>query len=92
MTWAGAAIVVVLIVAAIGARLLAVRAWRAGWIGDGALVLLSIARFPAIALAFGLILHVPMPLLVLLTLISLVPGLLLSRVIRDVAGEQSTRR
>ena len=90
MTWV-AALVVVLIVVAFAARPLAVRLWRAGWIGDGALVVLSIARFPALVFAFGLILRVPVPLLILVTLLSLVPGFLLSRVVRDVTREQIDR-
>jgi hypothetical protein len=86
--WFAALVVVV----AVGARVVAVPLWRAGWIGDGALFGLSIARFPAITFAVGLILRVPLPLLVLLTVISLVPGLVRSRVIHDPPRGESARR
>jgi len=91
MIWIGG-LVVGLIVAAVGARLVAVPLWRAGWISDRALFVLSIARFPALTFAFGLLLRVTLPLLLLLTLISLVPGLVMSRVIREVVRDQSARR
>ena len=91
MTWL-AALVVVLIVVAVGARLVAVSLWRAGLISDRALFVLSIARFPAVTFAFGLILRVPIPLLLLITAVSLVPGVLMSRVVRVGPREQSTGR
>jgi len=83
---------VVLIVVAVGARPLAVRLWLAGLISDRALFIASVARFPAIVLAFGLILRVPLPLLLLLTSLSLVPGLLFSRVVHDAIQKRPTRR
>jgi len=89
--WVGA-LVVVLIVVAVGARPLAVRLWLAGLISDRALFIASVARFPAIVLAFGLILRVPLPLLLLLTSLSLVPGLLFSRVVHDAIQKRPTRR
>jgi len=89
--WVGA-LVVVLIVVAAGARPLAVRLWLAGLISDRALFIASVARFPAIVLAFGLILRVPLPLLLLLTSLSLVPGLLFSRVVHDAIQKRPTRR
>ena len=89
--WIGA-LVVVLIVVAVGARPLAVRLWLAGLISDRALFIASVARFPAIVLAFGLILRVPLPLLLLLTSLSLVPGLLFSRVVHDAIQKRPTRR
>ena len=89
--WIGA-LVVVLIVVAVGARPVAVRLWLAGLISDRALFIASVARFPAIVLAFGLILRVPLPLLLLLTSLSLVPGLLSSRVVHDAIQKRPTRR
>ena len=89
--WVGA-LVVVLIVVAVGARPVAVRLWLAGLISDRALFIASVARFPAIVLAFGLILRVPLPLLLLLTSLSLVPGLLFSRVVHDAIQKRPTRR
>ena len=89
--WIGA-LVVVLIVVAVGARPVAVRLWLTGLISDRALFVASVARFPAIVLAFGLILRVPLPLLLLLTLLSLVPGLLFSRVVHDAIQKRPTRR
>jgi len=89
--WVGA-LVVVLIVVAVCARPLAVRLWLAGLISDRALFIASVARFPAIVLAFGLILRVPLPLLLLLTSLSLVPGLLFSRVVHDAIQKRPTRR
>jgi hypothetical protein len=91
LVWVGA-LVVVLIVVAVGARPLAVRLWLAGLISDRALFIASVARFPAIVLAFGLILRVPLPLLLLLTSLSLVPGLLFSRVVHDAIQKRPTRR
>jgi hypothetical protein len=91
LVWVGA-LVVVLIVVAAGARPLAVRLWLAGLISDRALFIASVARFPAIVLAFGLILRVPLPLLLLLTSLSLVPGLLFSRVVHDAIQKRPTRR
>jgi hypothetical protein len=92
MTWVVATFVAFVIVGAVVLRAVAVGLWRASVIGDRALVILSISRFPAVTFAFGLILRVPLPLLVVVTLISLLPGLLLSRVIRETIGEQSARR
>jgi len=91
LVWVGA-LVVVLIVVAVGARPVAVRLWLAGLISDRALFIASVARFPAIVLAFGLILRVPLPLLLLLTSLSLVPGLLFSRVVHDAIQKRPTRR
>jgi hypothetical protein len=88
----GAALVAVVVLAAVLARPIAVRLWLAGMISDRALFVASVARFPALVLTFGLLLRVPIPLLVLLTVLSLVPGLLLSRVVRDVIHEHSPDR
>lgn len=79
----GAALVAVVILVAIFARPLAVRLWLAGMISDRVLFAASVARFPALVFVFGLILRVPLPLLLLLAVLSLVPGLLLSRVVRQ---------
>jgi hypothetical protein len=87
-----AALVFLVILAALVARPVAVRLWLAGLISDRALFVASVARFPAIVLAFGLILRVPLPLLLLLTLLSLVPGLLFSRVVHDAIQKRPTRR
>jgi hypothetical protein len=70
----------------------AIRLWLAGLISDRALFLASIARFPVVVFVFGLILRAPMPLLVLLTIVSLVPGLLLSRVVHDGSVKHPTGR
>jgi hypothetical protein len=87
-----AALVVLVILAAVIIRPLAVRLWREGLIGDRALFIASVARFPALVLAFGLMLRVPLPPLILLTLLSLLPGLLLSRVVHDATQKRPTRR
>jgi hypothetical protein len=79
----GAALVAVVILVAIFARPVAVRLWLAGMISDRVLFAASVARFPALVFVFGLILRVPLPLLLLLAVLSLVPGLLLSRVVRQ---------
>jgi hypothetical protein len=79
----GAVLVAVVILVAIFARPLAVRLWLAGMISDRVLFAASVARFPALVFVFGLILRVPLPLLLLLAVLSLVPGLLLSRVVRQ---------
>jgi hypothetical protein len=76
-------LVAVVILVAIFARPLAVRLWLAGMISDRVLFAASVARFPALVFVFGLILRVPLPLLLLLAVLSLVPGLLLSRVVRQ---------
>jgi hypothetical protein len=86
-----AALVALVILVAVVARPIAVRLWRMGVIGDRALFAASVARFPALVFAFGLLLRVPIPLLVLLSVLSLVPGLLLSRVVHDVTREQIDR-
>lgn len=87
-----AALVVVVVVVAIVARPIAVRLWLEGMISDRALFVASVARFPALVFVFGLILRVPLPPLFLLTVLSLVPGLLFSRVVRDPTQKQTTRR
>lgn len=76
-------LVAVVILVAIFARPVAVRLWLAGMISDRVLFAASVARFPALVFVFGLILRVPLPLLLLLAVLSLVPGLLLSRVVRQ---------
>ena len=87
-----AALIALVILAAIVARPIAVRLWLAGMISDRVLFVASVGRFPALAFLFGLILRVPLPLLALITVLSVVPGLLLSRVVRDSIDEQVTRR
>ena len=87
-----AAVVALVILAAVVARPIAVRLWLEGMISDRALFVASVARFPALVFVFGLILRVPLPLLFLLTVLSLVPGLLFSRVVRDPTHKQTTRR
>ena len=78
-----AALLVLVIFAAVVSRPLAVRLWLAGRISDRTLFVASVARVPVLTLVFGLILRVPIPLLLLLTVLSLVPGLLFSRVVRE---------
>jgi hypothetical protein len=85
-------LVPVVILAAVVIRPVAVRLWRAGLIGDRALFAASVARFPTLVLAFGFILRVPIPLLIVLTVVSLIPALLLSRVVHDATDEQLTNR
>jgi hypothetical protein len=86
-----AALVVLVILAGVAARPIAVRLWRAGLISDRALFAASVARFPALVFAFGLLLRVPLSIVVLLSVLSLVPGFLLSRVVRDETREQIDR-
>ena len=86
-----AALVAIVILAAVIARPVAVRLWRLGMISDRALFAASVARFPALVFAFGLILRVPIPIVVLLAVLSLVPGFLLSRVVHDVTRDQIHR-
>jgi hypothetical protein len=88
----GAALVAVVILAAVLARPIAVRLWLAGLISDRVLFAASVARFPALVFVFGLILRVPLPLLLLLTVLSVLPGILFSRVVRDPTQNQTTRR
>ena len=88
----GGVLVAVIILAAVVIRPVAVRLWRAGLISDRALFVASVARFPTLVFVLGFILRVPMPLLILLSVLSLVPGLLLSRVVHDVTDEQLTHR
>jgi hypothetical protein len=88
----GALLVTFIILTAVVIRPVAVRLWRAGLISDRALFVASVARFPALVLAFGFILRVPIPLLIMLTVVSLIPGLLLSRVVHDTIDEQLTDR
>ena len=83
---------VVVILATLVARPVAVRLWLAGLISDRALFVASVARFPALVFAFGLILRVPLPLLLLLAMLSLVPGVLFSRVVNDAIQKRPTRR
>ena len=78
-----AALLALVILAAVVSRPLAVRLWLAGRISDQALFVASVARFPVLTFVFGLILRVPIPLLLLLTALSIVPGLLFSRLVRD---------
>jgi hypothetical protein len=78
-----AALLVLVIFVAVVSRPLAVRLWLAGRISDRTLFVASVARFPVLTLVFGLILRVPIPMLLLLTALSLVPGLLFSRVVRE---------
>jgi len=88
----GALLVTFVILTAVVIRPAAVGLWRAGLISDRALFVASVARFPALVLAFGFLLRVPIPLLVTLTVVSLIPGLLLSRVVHDTTDEQLTDR
>ena len=88
----GALLVTFVILTAVVIRPVAVRLWRAGLISDRALFVASVARFPALVLAFGFILRIPIPLLVMLTVVSLIPGVLLSRVVHDTTDEQLTDR
>ena len=88
----GALLVTFIILTAVVIRPVAVRLWRAGLISDRALFVASVARFPTLVLAFGFILRVPIPLLIMLTVVSLIPGLLLSRVVHDATDEQLTDR
>ena len=88
----GALLVTFVILTAVVIRPVAVRLWRAGLISDRALFVGSVARFPALVLAFGFILRIPIPLLVMLTVVSLIPGVLLSRVVHDTTDEQLTDR
>ena len=88
----GALLVTFIILTAVVIRPVAVRLWRAGLISERALFVASVARFPALVLAFGFILRGPVPLLVMLTVVSLIPGLLLSRVVHDTTDEQLTDR
>jgi hypothetical protein len=78
-----AALLVLVIFVAVVSRPLAVRLWLAGRISDRTLFVASVARFPVLTPVFGLILRVPIPMLLLLTALSLVPGLLFSRVVRE---------
>ena len=87
-----AALVVLVIVAAVISRPVAVRLWLAGVISDRTLFVASVVRFPAVVLAFGLILRLPIPVLVMITLLSLVPGLLFSRVVHEQIQRRPTRR
>jgi hypothetical protein len=86
-----AAVLALVILGAVVARPIAVRLWRMGMISDRALVAASVARFPALVFAFGLILRLPIALVVVLSALSLVPGLLLSRVVHDETREQIDR-
>ena len=79
----GAALVAVVVLVAVLARPIAIRLWLAGLISDRVLFAASVARFPALVFVFGLLLRVPLPLLFLLAVLSLVPGVLLSRVVRQ---------
>ena len=88
----GALLVTFITLTAIFIRPVAVRLWRAGLISDRALFVASVARFPTLVLTFGFILRVPVPLLIVLTLVSLIPGLLLSRVVHETTDEQLTDR
>jgi hypothetical protein len=87
-----AVLAALVVLAAVAVRPLAVRLWLAGLISDRALFLASVARFPAVVLVFGLIVRVPLPLLALLTVLSLVPGVLLSRVVHDATPNHPTHR
>ena len=78
-----AALLVLVVFAAVVSRPLAVRLWLAGRISDRSLFIASVARFPVLTFVFGLILRVPIPVLLLLTALSVVPGLLFSRVVRE---------
>jgi hypothetical protein len=86
-----AALVLLVILAAVAARPIAVRLWRMGMISDRALFAASVARFPALVFVFGLLLRLPLSIVVLLSVLSLVPGFLLSRVVRDETHEQIDR-
>ena len=88
----GALLVTFITLTAIFIRPLEVRLWRAGLISDRALFVASVARFPTLVLTFGFILRVPVPLLIVLTSVSLIPGLLLSRVVHETTDEQLTDR
>lgn len=88
----GPAFVAVVILVAIVARPIAVRLWLAGLISDRVLFAASVARLPALVFVFGLLLRVPLPLLILLTVLSVLPGILFSRVVRDPTQNQTTRR
>ena len=88
----GALLVTFILLTAVVIRPVAVRLWRAGLISERALFVASVARFPTLVFVFGFILRVPMPLLILLSVLSLVPGFLLSRVVHDVTDEQLTDR
>jgi hypothetical protein len=85
----GALLVTLMILTAVVIRPVAVRLWRAGLISDRALFVASVARFPTLVLAVGFILRVPMPLLIVLTVVSLIPALLLSRVVHDATSSRS---
>lgn len=85
-------LVALVILGAVAIRPVAVRLWLAGLISDRALFLASVARFPTIVLVLGLMLRVPMPLLILLTVLSLVPGVLLSRVVHDATHNHPTHK
>jgi hypothetical protein len=87
-----AALVALVILAALLARPVAVRLWLAGLISDRVLFIASVGRFPALTFLFGLILRVPLPLLLLITLLAVIPGLLFSRVIRDAIDDRVTHR
>ena len=87
-----AVLVALVILGAVALRPIAVRLWLAGLISDRALFLASVARFPTVVLVLGLFLRVPLPLLIALMALSLVPGVLLSRVVHDATHKQTTRR
>lgn len=76
-------LVALLIVAAVISRPLEVRLWRAGRITDRTLAIVTLARFPIVAFAFGLINGAPIPLLILITALAVVPGLLSYRLMLD---------
>ena len=85
-------LVVLVIVLAVVSRPVEMRLWRAGKISDGMLAGLLIARFPIVVFLFGLISGASVPVLVALTAISVVPGLVFHRVLRDVIREQNAGR
>jgi hypothetical protein len=72
-------LVVLVIAAAVMSRPIEVRLWRAGKISDRALAIVVLARFPIVAIVFGLIVGAPIPLLILITALAIVPGLMFCR-------------
>jgi hypothetical protein len=84
-----AGLIVVVIAAAVVTRPVEARLWRMGRLSDEATAILLLARFPVLGFLFGLIQGAPPPLLIGLTVVTLLPAALFYRFTLDLVREQA---
>jgi hypothetical protein len=84
-----AVLVAVVIAVAVVTRPLEARLWRSGRLSDEMTAILLLARFPVVCFLFGLIQGAPPPLLIGITVVTLLPVALFYRFILDLLREQA---